>query len=203
MRVTMRYALGLAALGGAVLLSGCHIDMWQQPKMKAYYESDFYTDRQSSRGLPEGSIARGQLRTGDAYTTGKEGSKFIAKIPAEAVKAAGGAKAMLDRGEDRYTVYCSPCHGTLGNGNGFIAQRGMGFWQKLPATLHQPRLLKVEDGYLYDVLTHGKGAMYGYASRIQDYNDRWAVVAYVRVLQEAGAARPSVTEEKSVQGGAK
>ena len=92
---------------------------------------------------------------------------------------------MLDRGQNRYDVYCSPCHGVTGNGNGFIAQRGMGFWQKMPATLHQPRLQKVEDGYLYDVLTHGKGAMYGYASRIQDYNDRWAVVAYVRMLQEA------------------
>uniref|UniRef100_UPI0037534134 c-type cytochrome n=1 Tax=Armatimonas sp. TaxID=1872638 RepID=UPI0037534134 len=67
-------------------------------------------------------------------------------------------------------------------------QRGLGFWQKLPSTLHQPRLLKVEDGHIYDVLTHGKGAMYGYASRIQDYNDRWAVVAYVRALQLAETA---------------
>ena len=136
--------------------------------------------------MPEGTIARGKLRTDDAYTTGKEGTKFVARIPAEAVKSFGGPKAMLDRGEQRYTVYCSPCHGTTGNGNGFIAQRGLGFWQKLPSTLLQPRLLKVEDGHIYDVLTHGKGAMYGYASRIQDYNDRWAVVAYVRALQLAG-----------------
>jgi mono/diheme cytochrome c family protein len=180
-KMSLRYALGLAALTSVSVLSGCHIDMWQQPKMKAYYESDFYTNRQSSRAIPDGTVAQGQLRSGDAYTSGK----FVAQIPAEAVKALGGPKAMLDRGQDRYDVFCSPCHGTLGNGNGFIAQRGMGFWQKMPATLHQPRLLKVEDGYIYDVLTHGKGAMYGYASRIQDYNDRWAVVAYVRMLQKA------------------
>lgn len=185
MKMNLRYALGLGALASMSVLSGCHIDMWQQPKMKAYYESDFYTDRQSSRAIPDGTVARGLLRTGDAYTTGKEGTKFTTQIPPEAVKALGGPKAMLNRGQDRYDVFCSPCHGTLGNGNGFIAQRGMGFWQKMPATLHQPRLLKVEDGYIYDVLTHGKGAMYGYASRIQDYNDRWAVVAYVRMLQEA------------------
>lgn len=161
--------------------------------MKAYYESDFYTDRQASRALPEGTIARGKVRTDDAYTTGKEGTKFVAQLPAEAVKALGGPKATLDRGQEKYTVYCSPCHGTTGNGNGFIAQRGIGFWQKLPTSLLQPRLQKVEDGYLYDVLTHGKGAMYGYASRIQDYNDRWAVVAYVRALQLAGGA-PLATE---------
>ncbi|WP_309718767.1 OmpA family protein [Armatimonas sp.] len=181
----MRYTLGLMLLGGSALVSGCHIDMWEQPKMKAYYESDFYTDRQASRAMPEGTIARGKLRTNDAFTTGKEAGKFVAQIPAEAVKSFGGPKAMLDRGENRYTVYCAPCHGTTGNGNGFIAQRGLGFWQKLPSTLHQPRLLKAEDGYIYDVLTHGKGAMYGYASRIQDYNDRWAVVSYVRALQLA------------------
>lgn len=192
----MRYALGLTVLGGSALLSGCHIDMWEQPKMKAYYESDFYTDRQASRAVPDGTIARGRLRTDDAFTTGKEGTKFIAQLPAEAVQSFGGPKAMLDRGQDRYTVYCSPCHGTTGNGNGFIAQRGLGFWQKLPATLLQPRLQKVEDGYLYDVLTHGKGAMYGYASRIQDYNDRWAVVAYVRALQLAGGgALPEAVAE--------
>jgi outer membrane protein OmpA-like peptidoglycan-associated protein len=192
----MRYALGLTVLGGSALLSGCHIDMWEQPKMKSYYESDFYTDRQASRAVPEGTIARGRLRTDDAFTTGKEGTKFIAQLPAEAVQSFGGPKAMLDRGQDRYTVYCAPCHGTTGNGNGFIAQRGLGFWQKLPATLLQPRLQKVEDGYLYDVLTHGKGAMYGYASRIQDYNDRWAVVAYVRALQLAGGgALPTAVAE--------
>lgn len=184
MKMSLRFALGLTALTSVSVLSGCHIDMWQQPKMKAYYESDFYTNRQSSRAIPDGTVAQGQLRSGDAYTSGKEGTKFVAQIPAEAVKAFGGPKAMLDRGQNRYDVFCSPCHGTVGNGNGFIAQRGMGFWQKMPATLHQPRLLKVEDGYIYDVLTHGKGAMYGYASRIQDYNDRWAVVAYVRMLQE-------------------
>jgi outer membrane protein OmpA-like peptidoglycan-associated protein len=187
-KTTTRYTLGLVVFGGSVLLSGCHIDMWEQPKMKAYYESDFYTDRQASRAMPEGTVARGKLRTDDAFTTGKEAMKFVAQIPAEAVKNLGGPKAMLDRGQERYTVYCSPCHGTTGNGNGFIAQRGLGFWQKLPATLLQPRLRKAEDGYLYDVVVHGKGAMYGYASRIQDYNDRWAVVSYVRALQLASGA---------------
>lgn len=198
MKLSLRYALGLTLLGGSSLLSGCHIDMWEQPKMKSYYESDFYTDRQASRALPEGTVARGKLRTDDAFTTGKEGGKLVPQIPAEAVKNFGGPKPMLDRGQTQYTVYCSPCHGTTGNGNGFIAQRGLGFWQKLPSSLLQPRLLKVEDGHLYDVLTHGKGAMYGYASRIQDYNDRWAVVAYVRALQLAGGgtipeAAPSVS----------
>lgn len=204
MKLSLRYTLGLTLLGGSTLLSGCHIDMWEQPKMKTYYESDFYTDRQASRAVPEGTVARGQLRTDDAFTTGKEGTKFVAQLPAEAVNNFGGPKAMLDRGEERYTIYCAPCHGTTGNGNGFIAQRGLGFWQKLPSTLLQPRLQKVEDGYLYDVLAHGKGAMYGYASRIQDYNDRWAVVAYVRALQLAGgAALPEAVAEAPAKPAAK
>jgi outer membrane protein OmpA-like peptidoglycan-associated protein len=184
-----RRKLSIAALiGASVMTSGCHVDMWRQPKSKAYSDSDFFSDRQASRPLVEGTVARGQLYPDNGYYTGKENGKEITAIPADAVTAIGGPKEMLERGKNRYDVYCAPCHGQIGNGNGFIAQRGMGFWQKLPASLLQKRVIESADGHIFDVIVHGKGAMYGYASRIQDVNDRWAIVSYVRVLQRASGA---------------
>lgn len=172
----------------ATVLSGCHLDMWRQAKLKPYQEFDFFPDRQASRPLVPNTVPRGGIRTDDpAYFTGKLNGKPIKTIPVRAVQSFESPKAMLLRGQDRFGAYCTPCHGKTGNGNGFIMQRGLGNWQKLAASFHDERLRKVEDGHIYDVLTNGIGVMYGYASRIQDVNDRWAIVAYVRALQLAQA----------------
>jgi mono/diheme cytochrome c family protein len=181
-----------AMLGATVVVSGCHVDMWTQPKIRAYYPSEFFADGQGSRPLVPGTVPQGPLRSGDpAYFTGLVNGKPVKTIPLRAVQAFASPKDMLLRGQDRFNVYCSPCHSRTGDGNGFITQRGIGYWSKLPASYHTDRLRKIEDGHIYDVLTNGFGIMYGYGARIQDPNDRWAVVAYVRALQLARTASPS------------
>ena len=190
-----RYSLLAGALG-LLALSGCHVDQWQQPKVKYDQENDFFRDGQGNRPLVAGAVPVGGLRLDKAFFDGKLATgKPVLLIPGGAVTASGGPKAMLDRGENRFNVYCSPCHGRAGDGNGFVTQRGLGYWQKVPASLHSPRLRKAEDGHLYDVITHGKGVMYGYAARIPDPNDRWAIVSYVRVLQAVQLARTGGVRE--------
>ena len=200
----LRRALPAALLmGSAVMLSGCHTDMWAQPKMKAYYESDFFADRSELRPLMPHTVSQANLenRLDDAYSLGRAtNGKFLPQIPVKAVQTFASPKEMLLRGRDRYTAYCSPCHGNNGDGNGMITQRGLGYWQKLPASYYTDRLRKVEDGYIYDVLVNGHGVMYGYGSRIQDINDRWAVVSYVRALQLAHNASPSLAPAGALAG---
>ena len=163
-------------LGGlAILAAGCHTDMWRQPRHEAYDESGFYADGLSSRPLLPGTIPKGKLREDGAYFTGAANGRYIDTFPVKVTKA------VLDRGQERYDVYCSPCHGRTGNGQGMIAQRG--FTLKRPVgNYHTDRLRKMPVGHFYDVITNGYGAMYSYASRIEP-QDRWAIVAYVRALQ--------------------
>ncbi|MBC8136603.1 MAG: cytochrome c [Fibrella sp.] len=228
----------VAALLGVVTLSGCHVDMWIQPKAKPYYQSDFFSDGQASRPLVEGAVPQGTLRLRDAYHTGYDspgtgasargaaagaeqnaspngisegatptggsrmgqGARLTKTIPVQAVKSFASPKEMLLRGQEQYNVYCQPCHGKTGNGNGMIMQRGLGYWQKLAASYHTPRIRKIEDGHIYNVITNGYGVMYGYSSRIQDVNDRWAIVAYTRALQRAQAGVPATAElEKKIE----
>lgn len=180
-------------LGVSVVLSGCHVDMWRQPKLRPYAEFEFFPDKQASRPRVEGTIAReSAIKSEDpGYYTGKGADgKPIKTIPLRAVKAFASPKDMLLRGQNRFEAYCTPCHGKTGDGNGFITQRGLGYWQKLPASYHTDRLRKTEDGHIYDTLTNGFGIMYGYSTRIQDVNDRWAVVAYVRALQLTRSGQP-------------
>ena len=200
-----RWIAGAALLAAAPVLSGCHVDMWIQPKMKPYYQSDFFADQQASRPLVEGTVSQGATHLADALHSGYDGTGKLTKtIPAEAVQSFESPKAMLLRGQERYNIYCQPCHGKTGNGNGMIMQRGIGYWQKLAASYHTTRLRTVEDGHIYDVITNGYGVMYGYAARIQDINDRWAIVAYIRALQQAQAgvtATPELTQ-KATEGAA-
>lgn len=198
-----RLAGAALLLGGAAALSGCHIDMWDQPLHKPYYENDFFSDRSELRPVVPNTVPHAgdiTARLDDAYTTGRDAAgKYVPQIPARAVHAFGSPKAMLLRGQDRFNAFCSPCHGYIGDGNGMISQRGLGYWQKLPASYYTDRLRKVEDGYIYDVLVNGHGVMYGYGSRISDFNDRWAVVSYVRALQLAHGASPSTVPADVLQ----
>ena len=165
-------------LGATMLMVGCHTDMWQQPKLAPLDESAFHTNGMSSRPLPSGTVARGHLREDDAFFTGRENGKYVESFPIKVTKA------VILRGQDRFNIYCTPCHGRLGDGNGMISKRGFAV-KRPPASYHTDRLRKMPIGHFYDVITNGYGAMFSYASRIQDTKDRWAIVAYVRVLQKS------------------
>lgn len=169
---TISISRSLAALCGAtcvLLLAGCSLkqDMALQPYNRPLSPSDFFTDGRSERPLVENTVARGTLAD-EALFVSKESNNFPLPVNQE----------LLERGEGRYKIFCTPCHGLQGDGNGMISMRGM----KHPPTFHDDRLRKSPNGYFYDVITNGFGAMYGYSAQIPP-RDRWAIVAYVRALQ--------------------
>jgi cytochrome c553 len=160
---------------GLVPLSGCHTDMWIQPRASALQESDFFPDGQASRPLVANTVARGNLREDDAYYTGVVKDKLVKEMPFPVTKE------VLLRGQERFNIFCSPCHGQLGDGKGMIAQRGLSL-RKKPASYHTKRLREIPIGHFYDVITNGSGVMYSYAARVEP-DDRWRIAAYVRALQ--------------------
>jgi mono/diheme cytochrome c family protein len=184
-------ALGLLAVLGA--LAGCsEQDMVVQPKVKPYQESAFFVgDHMASRPLVAGTVARGQLRTDTAYYQGKTGELLVDTIPLPAFdpKATrpedrAERRKILLRGQDRFNIYCAPCHGKTGEGRGMIVLRGF----SPPPSYFEQRLVDAPAGHFYNVITHGYGAMYSYAARVPP-DDRWAIVAYIRALQVSRNAR--------------
>jgi mono/diheme cytochrome c family protein len=161
----------LLACAGMVA-SGCRQDMHDQPKYKVNGWSNFFPDHRNNRPLVPNTIARGRLHDDDLLYRGRIDGKFAEVYPM-AITA-----DVLERGRQRYAIYCLPCHSPEGDGNGIAVQRGM----KRPPSYHIERLQKVTPGYLYDVITNGFGSMYDYADRI-NVQDRWAIVAYVQTLQ--------------------
>ena len=170
-----KIVLFASLIGLGFALTGCHTDMWQQPKLAPLDESAFHSDGQSSRPLLAHTVARGHLKNDDAFFTGRENGKLVETIPMTV------DKNLLLRGQERFKIYCVPCHGQLGDGQGMIAKRG--FTLRRPGgNYHTDRLRKMPVGHFYDVITNGYGTMYSYASRIEP-QDRWAIAAYVRALQ--------------------
>jgi Cytochrome C oxidase, cbb3-type, subunit III len=169
--------LRLCALASLFLLAGCSLkqDMAMQPKNRPLWPSDFFTDGRSARPLVENTVARGSLIDEDLFVP-KDSNAFPLPLNME----------LLERGEDRYKIFCSPCHGLQGDGNGMVAVRGM----KHPPSYHQDRLRQVPNGYIYDVITNGFGAMLGYSAQVPP-RDRWAIIAYVRALQLSRNAKIS------------
>jgi mono/diheme cytochrome c family protein len=160
--------LATLAIGGV----GCRQDMHDQPKYTPYRKSDFFGDGRSARPLVSGTVARGQLREDLLFASGKSGTVFADAFPMPV------DEALLRRGQERYRIYCAPCHGLLGRGDGVIVRRGY----RQPSSFHVDRLRQQPAGYFFDVISHGFGAMPDYAAQIA-LKDRWAVVAYVRALQ--------------------
>lgn len=159
----------------AALLAGCaENEMDKQPKyQRPYQESSFFPDGMSSRPLVPGTIPRGQLRTNRPYYEGKStGDLLIDEIPHKV------DRAFLDRGRQRYNIYCAPCHGQTGDGQGMIVKRGF----SPPPSFHLERLRDAPAGHFFNVIKNGYGAMYSYASRVP-VEDRWAITAYIRALQ--------------------
>lgn len=165
--------LPLLAFGALLAGTSCRQDMHDQPKYKPYSQSSFWPDQRSSRPAIDGTVARGRLKTDTRLWKGKAADgTFINELPMPLTKA------LLERGQARFNIYCTPCHGRAGDGEGMVVQRGF----KHPPTYHSDKLRQQPLGYLYDVITNGFGSMASYASRIP-MEDRWAIAAYVRVLQ--------------------
>ena len=156
----------------AVLVSGCRQDMHDQPKYVPMRESTFFTDARSARPLLEGTVARGHLHDDDLLYGGKVNGRDATMFPFR-VDA-----AVMARGRERFNIYCSPCHGRTGQGDGMVVRRGY----RRPPSMHQDRLRDAPVGHFFDVMTNGFGAMPDYAAQIKA-EDRWAIVAYVRALQ--------------------
>ena len=163
------FLLALLALTG----SACRQDMYNQPKYKPLAASEFFADGTSARPLPPHTVPRGHLNEDTVFFLGKHEDGTMAESFPMPV-----TKDVLKRGQERYNIYCSVCHGYEGDANGMIVQRGY----PAPPSYHIDRLRNAPPGYLYSVITNGYGIMYPYASRVEP-TDRWAIAAYIRALQ--------------------
>ncbi|HLH03361.1 MAG TPA: cytochrome c [Bryobacteraceae bacterium] len=179
-----RHKLGLVLLGATLVTTACRQDMHNQPRYKPFAATDFFGDGRSERPTIRDTVARGQLRIDEARFTGKVNGKDIDYFPIQITQAD------VKRGQERFNIYCSPCHGRLGNGHGMVVSRGL----RQPPNYLDPRLVNAPIGHFFDVMTNGFGAMYSYASRVAP-DDRWRIAAYIRALQLSQDAPPQVAEQ--------
>lgn len=178
-----------------MLLAGCHTDMWVQPRMGPQEPSDFHPDKLGSRPLVPGTVARDHLRQDDAFFTGRVNGALVTEIPMRLNQAQ--LKALIERGRERFDIYCSPCHGRVGDGHGMITQRGLQL-RRPPANYHTDRLRQMPIGHFYDVMTNGYGVMFSYASRVEP-QDRWAIASYIRALQLSQHATAQSLSAQQIQ----
>jgi mono/diheme cytochrome c family protein len=160
-------------------LGACRQDMHDAPRYEPLEGSAFFADGRSSRVLPSNTVARGQLREDDHLYTGKVDGQLATEFPMPVTDET------MARGQERFNVFCAPCHGRTGEGNGMIVQRGF----RQPPSFHEDRLLNAPVGYYFDVMTNGFGAMQDYAAQVP-VADRWAIAAYLRALQLSRRATP-------------
>jgi cytochrome c553 len=182
--------LMLLAVGA---LAGCRQDMNDQERLDPLEASDFFPDGAASRPIPAGTVARGQLQEDTAFQTGHlTPTELVNELPMPLTAE------VLQRGQERFNIYCSVCHGRTGEGTGMIVRRGF----PQPPSFHTDRLREAPLGHFVQVITNGYGLMYSYASRVEPA-DRWAIAAYIRALQlsqhatlaDAGSAPRKQLEE--------
>jgi hypothetical protein len=168
------------ALCAGLLLTGCRLDMHIQPRYNPYDPSNFFADGRSERPPVEGTVAR------DEVVGGSEQVVFTGMLNGREVEAFPFAvtRAVLDRGRERYNIFCTPCHGWAGDGDGIVVQRGF----RPPPSYHIDRLRQAPVGHFFSVISNGFGAMYPYGYRILP-RDRWAIIAYIRALQLSRQAK--------------
>jgi len=174
---------------------GVRFDMQDQPRYKAYKKSDFFSDHRASRDMPEGTVARGQLHDNKAFYTGKidnpnpnapvttttdaSGNTLVSSFPNDIDEfPVPVTKELVDRGQERFNIYCIVCHGPVGTGEGRMVRRGF----PRPRRYHTDRLGNAPVGHFFDVITNGWGKMNSYAYQVQPA-DRLAIIAYIRALQ--------------------
>lgn len=155
----------------------CRQDMHDQPKYSALEAAPFFSDNSSARPPLAGTVPRGELRDDQALYTGKVNDELVTAFPFPI------DQAIVARGRERYDIFCSPCHGRTGAGDGIVVQRGY----TAPPALDAPHLREAPPGHFFDVMTNGFGSMPDYAAQIT-VTDRWAIAAYVRALQAASGA---------------
>jgi mono/diheme cytochrome c family protein len=183
---------------GLLALAGCRGNRSDQPpvhlnpnmdfqeKLDAQERNDFFADGRAMRTPPAGTVAVGQLRDDDHLYRGRNLDGTLADALPPSIKL---DERLLARGEERYNIYCQPCHGTTGHGDGPATRRGGGF-AVVPANLHLKRLQPEALGYFFHVITNGKGKMRSYKAQIP-VEDRWAITAWVRTLQVSHSAKAS------------
>jgi mono/diheme cytochrome c family protein len=181
-KIAMKLAKQISVMGAmaaAMLLAGCRQDMHNQPKFVPQRGTTFFADGRSARPQVANTVARDQMHDNEYFYTGlvggKEGDGFPITITPE----------VMQRGQERYNIYCAPCHSRVGNGDGMIVQRGY----RPAGNFHEDRLRNAPLGHFFNVMTNGYGAMPDYAAQLTP-EDRWAVVAYIRALQLSQDAKP-------------
>ncbi|MGB5048861.1 MAG: cytochrome c [Caldilineaceae bacterium] len=156
----------------ALLLSACAMTLEDQPRFEAQEASAFFADGAASRPRVPDTVARGELRLDPLLTTGQVGGQFVDSFPFTVTQT------ILERGQQRFEIFCAPCHGLTGDGTGVITEYGM----PQPDSFHLPDLREREAGYYFAIITDGTRVMPSYAARVP-VEDRWAIVAYIRALQ--------------------
>jgi mono/diheme cytochrome c family protein len=163
---------GLSLIAALALCGACRQDMHDAPRYEPFEASATFPDGRASRPPPNGTVARGWLREDEALHTGKVNGQLVEAVPFAVTHDD------LKRGQERFNIFCTPCHGRRGDGQGMVVQRGL----RQAASYHQDRLRQERIGYFFDVITNGFGAMQGYAEQVP-VRDRWLIASYVRVLQ--------------------
>lgn len=168
-----RSSAALCLVLAAFVMVGCNQKMGEQPSYRTYQGSDFFPDGSSARPVPADTVARGHLQDDALLFTGKdENGQDSTQFPFQITRE------VLDRGRDRFDIYCVPCHGPVGDGDGIVVQRGF----NAPPSYHTDRLRQAPVGHFFDVISNGFGSMPSYATQLP-VADRWAIVAYIRALQ--------------------
>lgn len=173
-----RFALFLAAC--ALLLSACGRNMYEQPKVKVFEALPYAPETSAMLPLPEGTVSRNRGAVDPSFYSGQgAGGGMATELPFPVTVE------VLERGQERFNIYCAPCHGYDGYGLGVIVQRGM----PQPRSFHDPAVRSQPVGYFYNAATNGFGRMFSYASRVPP-EDRWAISAYIKALQLSQFASP-------------
>jgi mono/diheme cytochrome c family protein len=171
--MTERLSIAICGcLASLLLIAGCRQDMHDQPRYEPLELSDFFDDGRASRPLVEGTVAQGQLQLDALLYTGRSDGALADTLPSPLTPE------LLARGQERYNIYCSPCHDRVGTGQGIVVRRGF----RRPSSFHIDRLRNMPLGYYFEVVTLGFGAMMDYAAQVTPH-DRWAIAAYIRALQ--------------------
>ncbi len=165
----MRWACILLTIGVA---AGCRNDMYDQPRYKPLSGGSNLLGSSSARDMPEGTVAYEENRELTAFDTGTQDGKLADRLPFQF------DRLVLERGRERYVIFCTPCHGAIGDGQGIVVKRGF----TPPPSFHSDDLRKAPLGHFFDVITNGHGAMYSFAARVET-KDRWCIASYIRALQ--------------------
>ncbi len=183
------FARGAVLLGLALVLSSCGLNMYDQPKAEVLEVAPYNRELPSMRLLPEGTVSRNRGPVAESYYTGLVDGGLATDLPFPVTLE------VLERGQERYNIYCSPCHNFSGDGLGVIVQKGM----VQPTSFHAERLRAAPVGYYYNAITNGFGRMYPYAARVPP-EDRWAISAYIKALQLSQyASQTDVAEAQTLQ----